>query len=314
MNNAPGEKGAIGRVLSVSGSEARIGLSADALRSAGSSDDAALTVGKFIGVVRNRLLIVGIISQVSTEIPLLAREEGYHAVASVDLMGEIISGEVTGDAHFLRGVTSYPAIGDPAVALGAPELRKIYHIDGSVGVELGCLQQDTAVKAYANVHDMISKHFAILGSTGVGKSSGLASLLRQILAVRPDLRIFLLDGHNEYAHCFGDNALVINPTNLKLPFWLFTFEELLEVLFSGRPANDEEIEILAELVPLAKVLYQQSKEGPAVKPGHSKAADYSLDTPVPYRLKDLLALIDERMGKLENRSSRMNHRRLITRI
>jgi len=314
MNNAPGEKGAIGRVLSVSGSEARIGLSADALRSAGSSDDAALTVGKFIGVVRNRLLIVGIISQVSTEIPLLAREEGYHAVASVDLMGEIISGEVTGDAHFLRGVTSYPAIGDPAVALGAPELRKIYHIDGSVGVELGCLQQDTAVKAYANVHDMISKHFAILGSTGVGKSSGLASLLRQILAVRPDLRIFLLDGHNEYAHCFGDNALVINPTNLKLPFWLFTFEELLEVLFSGRPANDEEIEILAELVPLAKVLYQQSKEGPAVKPGDSKAADYSLDTPVPYRLKDLLALIDERMGKLENRSSRMNHRRLITRI
>jgi uncharacterized protein len=314
MNNAPDEKGAIGRVLSVSGSEARIGLSADALRSASSSDDAALTVGKFIGVVRNRLLLVGIISQVSTEIPLLVREEGYHAVASVDLMGEIVSGEVIGDANFLRGVTSYPAIGDPAVALGAPELRKIYHIDGSVGVELGCLQQDTAVKAYANVHDMISKHFAILGSTGVGKSSGLASLLRQILAVRPDLRIFLLDGHNEYAHCFGDNALVINPTNLKLPFWLFTFEELLEVLFSGRPANDEEIEILAELVPLAKVLYQQSREGPAVKRGDSKAADYSLDTPVPYRLKDLLALIDERMGKLENRSSRMNHRRLITRI
>jgi uncharacterized protein len=42
--------------------------------------------------------------------------------------------------------------------------------------------------------------------------------------------------------------------------------------------------------------------------------DYSADTPVPFRLKDLLTLIDERMGKLENRSSRMNHHRLITRI
>ena len=314
MSNQPREKGAIGRVLSVSGSEARIGVSAEALRSAGNSDDAALTVGKFIGIARNRLLLVGIISEVSSEVPLLVREEGYHAVASIDLMGEITSGEVAGDAHFLRGVTSYPAIGDVAVVLGTAELRKIYNIDRSVGVELGCLQQDTVVKAYANIHDLISKHFAILGSTGVGKSSGLASLLRQILAARPDLRIFLLDGHNEYTHCFGDSALVINPTNLKLPFWLFTFEELLEIIFSGRPGNDEEIEILAELVPLARALYQQSREGPGGNRHDGRAADYSVDTPVPYRLKDLLALIDERMGKLENRASRMNHRRVITRI
>jgi uncharacterized protein len=312
MNNAPREKVAIGRVLSVSGSEARIGLFADALRSAGDADDAALTVGKFIGVARNRLLLVGIISQVSTEVPLLVREEGYHAVASIDLMGEIMSGEVAADAHFLRGVTSYPAIGDAAVALSTADLTKIYDIDKYVGVELGHLQQDSGVKVYANIHDMISKHFAILGSTGVGKSSGLASLLRQILAVRPNLRIFLLDGHNEYAHCFGDRALVINPANLKLPFWLFTFEELLEVIFAGRPGNDEEVEILTELVPLAKALYHQSSEGSIRK--RNQPTDYSIDTPVPYRLKDLLGLIDERMGKLENRSSRMNHRWLITRI
>jgi hypothetical protein len=108
--------------------------------------------------------------------------------------------------------------------------------------------------------------------------------------------------------------LVINPANLKLPFWLFTFEELLEVIFAGRPGNDEEIEILTELVPLAKALYQQSRETPIIKRIGGKAADYTVDTPVPYRLKDLLALIDERMGRLENRSSRINHRRLITRI
>jgi DNA helicase HerA-like ATPase len=311
MNNTPREKVAIGRVLSVSGSQARIGLFADALQSAGDADDAVLTVGKFIGVARNRLLLVGIVSQVSTEVPLLVREEGYHAVASIDLMGEITSGEVAADAHFLRGVTSYPAIGDAAVAISTPDLMKIYAIDKAAGVELGRLQQDTGVKAYANIHDMISKHFAILGSTGVGKSSGLASLLRQILAVRPDLRIFLLDGHNEYAHCFGDRALVINPANLKLPFWLFTFEELVEVIFAGRSGNDEEVEILTELVPLAKALY---REGSIARRSDGKATDYSIDTPVPYRLKDLLALIDERMGKLENRSSRMNHRRLITRI
>ena len=308
------DKKEIGRVLYVSGSEARIGLFAEAFRSESSAGDAALTVGKFIGVVRNRSLLVGIVGQVTTEVPLLVREEGYYAAASIDLMGEIIGGDVAGHPHFLRGITHYPAIGDAAVMLGTNELRMIYNVDRSAGVELGCLQQDATVKAYANIHDMISKHFAILGSTGVGKSSGLASLLRQILVVRPDLRIFMLDSHNEYAHCFGDSALVINPSNLKLPFWLFTFEELLEVIFAGRPGSDEEVEILTELVPLAKVLYHQSREGSVARRSDSRAADYSIDTPVPYRLKDLLALIDERMGKLENRSLRMSHRRLITRI
>ena len=308
------DKKEIGRVLYVSGSEARIGLLAEAFRSDSSAGDAALTVGKFIGVVRNRSLLVGIVGQVTTEVPLLVREEGYYAAASIDLMGEIIGGDVAGHPHFLRGITHYPAVGDAAVMLGTNELRMIYNVDRSAGVELGCLQQDATVKAYANIHDMISKHFAILGSTGVGKSSGLASLLRQILVVRPDLRIFMLDSHNEYAHCFGDSALVINPSNLKLPFWLFTFEELLEVIFAGRPGSDEEVEILTELVPLAKVLYHQSREGSVARRSDSRAADYSIDTPVPYRLKDLLALIDERMGKLENRSLRMSHRRLITRI
>src|SRR5207248_1902673 len=78
--------------------------------------------------------------------------------------------------------------------------------------------------------------------------------------------------------------------------------------------NDDEVEILAELIPLARMLYHQLKDGPVVRRSDSRAADYTVDTPVPYRLPDLLALINERMGKLENRSSRMNHRRLVTRI
>jgi DNA helicase HerA-like ATPase len=35
---------------------------------------------------------------------------------------------------------------------------------------------------------MLSKHFAVLGTTGVGKSSGVALILRQILDARPNLR------------------------------------------------------------------------------------------------------------------------------
>ena len=77
--------------------------------------------------------------------------------------------------------------------------------------------------ARIDVDEMLSKHFAVLGTTGVGKSSAVALLLQQILQARPDLRVLLLDVHNEYGRCFGERAQVLNPSNIKLPFWLYQF-------------------------------------------------------------------------------------------
>ena len=163
---------------------------------------------------------------------------------------------------------------------------------------------------------MLTKHFAVLGSTGVGKSTGVSLLLNEILKARPNLRIFLLDVHNEYGRCFGDRALVLNPRNLKLPFWLFNFEEIVDVLFAGRPGVPEELDILAEVIPMAKGIYTQYQNADrlGLKRVDPKQIGYTVDTPVPYRLVDLISLIDERMGKLENRSSRIIYHKLISRI
>ena len=159
----------------------------------------------------------------------------------------------------------------------------------------------------------MSKHFAILGTTGVGKSNGVAIILQRILDEKPDLRIFLIDPHNEYGRCFGEKAQVLTPRNLRLPFWLFNFEETIDAFFGGRPGIDEEVEILSEVIPLAKAAYGQYKgnTGSAIaKKKETRSSGYGVDTPVPYRIEDLLALIDERMGKLENRSSRMTYHKL----
>ena len=113
------------------------------------------------------------------------------------------------------------------------------------------------------------------------------------------------------------SALVLNPRNLKLPFWLFNFEETIDVFFAGRPGVDEEVSVLAELIPQAKSNYTQNYrtgDRPMLKRADPKTTGYTGDTPVPYRLADLVALIDERMGKLENRSSRMIYHKLIQRI
>jgi hypothetical protein len=302
-----------GHVLSVSGSQASVGLP---LESIDPVREASVTVGKFLRIQRAKSLLIGMVTEVTQDVSAAARERGYRAAARLDMMGEIRQRD-DGKAYFQRGVTDYPAIGDPAALITRDELRLIYDISGSDTIDIGYLQQDTSIGAYINVDEMLNKHFAILGTTGVGKSSGVALILQQILDARPNLRLFLLDGHNEYGRCFGERALVLNPRNLKLPFWLFNFEELVDVFFGGRPGVEEEVIVLAEVIPQAKSNYTQqyrSGERAVLKRNDPKTTGYTVDTPVPYRLADLVGLIDERMGKLENRSSRMVYHKLITRI
>jgi len=299
-----------GRIILVRGSHARVGLTATGNKM-GPSEIRA-TVGRFISIRCASSVIVAMITEVSCE--NLPTSDNYVASASVDLLGEILGS--ADRQKFQRGVTNYPTIGDSVELINSQELRTIYAPSGSDQINIGTLQQDPSVIAYVDIEEMLSKHFAVLGSTGVGKSTGVSLLLNEILKSRPTLRIFLLDVHNEYGRCFGDRALVLNPRNLKLPFWLFNFEEIVDVLFAGRPGVPDELDILAEVIPVAKAIYTQyqNTDRMGLKRADPKQGGYTLDTPVPYRLVDLISLIDERMGKLENRSSRIIYHKLISRI
>ncbi len=297
-----------GRVISVRGSLARVGL-----LSAGQMPMSEVrgTVGKFVSIRCANSTIVAMITDVTAE--GLQTSDTYIASAGVDLLGEILGGD---KPKFQRGVTHYPTIGDTVELITNQELRTVYAPSGSDQINVGTLQQDRSVTAYVDVEEMLSKHFAVLGSTGVGKSTGVSLLLNEILKARPNLRIFLLDVHNEYGRCFGERALVLNPRTLKLPFWLFNFEEIVDVLFAGRPGVPEELDILAEVIPIAKGIYTQYQNADRIglKRIDPKQVGYTVDTPVPYRLVDLVSLIDERMGKLENRSSRIIYHKLISRV
>lgn len=298
-----------GRVISVRGSLARVGLLAESQLPI---SEVRATVGRFVSIRCASSVIVAMITEVSCE--NLSSSDNLIAIASVDLLGEILN--AADKAKFQRGVTNYPTIGDSVDLITSQELRTIYAPTGSDQINVGFLQQDRSVVAYVDIEEMLSKHFAVLGSTGVGKSTGVSLLLNEILKARPNLRIFLLDVHNEYGRCFGDRALVLNPRNLKLPFWLFNFEEIVDVLFGGRAGVPEELDVLAEVIPIAKGIYTQyqNTDRLGLKRIDPKQIGFTVDTPVPYRLVDLISLIDERMGKLENRSSRIIYHKLISRI
>lgn len=217
---------------------------------------------------------------------------------------------------FNRGVTVYPTLGDRVRIASKPELEFAFYGDAKNTVRVGCIRQDPSIGAMVRVDDLLGKHFAILGTTGTGKSCTTALILRAILQKNPAAHMVLLDPHNEYATAFGEFAEVISPRNMQLPAWLLTFEEIVEVLI-GDAERKAEIEILQELIPIAKGRYSAGRQGggsASVRRGSLDSGRYTVDTPVPYRISDLTSLIDERMGKLENKKDLTPYRQLRGRI
>lgn len=300
-----------GTVLSCRGSEAQVGL-----LSKSPSETQRATVGRFVVLKHSNGGAVGMISEISSNIGAQFPSSNCYAIAKVDLMGELVISD-EGKTRFGRGVRGYPAIGDDVEILGKDNLHLIYASFAGSPMNIGEVQENGGVPAYVDANALISKHFAVLGSTGVGKSSGTAVILNELIRARPDTRILLLDVHNEYANCFGSKATIVDAETLKLPFWLFNFEEFTDAIFGGRPAVLEELDILGELIPIAKGSYSNFKSGAErsiLAKRHPKQSGYTVDTPAPYMIQDLVSLIDERMGKLENRATRMVHHRLMVRI
>lgn len=294
---------ALGRVIAVSGSQATAQFPVG-------SSEFAFSVGSLVGIENGASLAVGALC----DITLQATANGNPASATgrIDLLGEIAA-----ERRFQSGIAIYPKIGSAVVGVGADELKTIFDLASPRTVELGRLQQDASIAATVNVDEMVRKHFAIFGSTGSGKSSALALILRKVMQARGDLRILLIDAHNEYADCFDGRAQLFGPENLNLPFWLFSFEELAQIVFGSRTGAEREVGLLAELIPLAKTEYANARN--ALRPGYRTpqadgAARFTADTPAPYRLDDVIAMAESRMGKLENRDLAVAYQRLIMRI
>ena len=298
----------LGRIMGITGS----GAIARLFKAAGSAEDFRVTIGRLVGVTVDTSLIVGVVVRMHISPPDEGDDGAGSLVADIDFMGEI-KAYGTADASFQRGVSAYPTIGNLVSRLDTGDVATIHRIEKGETIEIGRLRLDPTVPAYVNFEELLRKHFAVVGTTGVGKSSAVALILSEILKKKANLRIFLIDPHNEYGQCFGDLAHVVSPKNLLLPFWMFNFEEIVDVFFRGRPGVEEEVEILQELIPMAKAQFAAGSRADRVRLRKS-GAGYTADTPVPYRISDLVALIDERMGKLENRSIWTKYHRLIARI
>ncbi len=305
----------IGRIVAVTGAHAVI-----LIDGSGDADARAKTpeIGTLLRVDTPRTISLCIVSALSAPMPSQTPDEPELRIIEVEFLGELPKDDNGEPLTFRRGVSCYPSLGDSVFRASKRELERAYAYDNDTAIRVGHITQDESIPAMVRIDEMLGKHFAILGATGTGKSCTVALLLRRILEKNPQGHVLLLDVHREYAHAFRDIAEVISPTNMNLPFWLLNFEEIVEILIGQQPNREPDVEVLREMIPIAKLRYMnnQRRERPALQRAREQAEPSSIgvDTPVPYRSSDLIGIIDEHMGKLDLRGELAPYKRLKARL
>ncbi len=298
----------LGRVVACNGSRATI----SAVAADGGTDLTELwSVGRLISISVGKNRVVALAYSMQTEEKDWGEGADNQFLIEVELLGEVYV-QQDGKEVFSTGISRYPYLGAIAHRIRAADLLRIYDTRLGDTAVIGKLTQDESIDATIHIPSMLSKHFAVVGSTGVGKSTAVSLLLRKAIESDPKLRILILDPHNEFAAAFPELAVVIDTDTLDLPFWLMRLDEFAEVLFRGRPPVPEELDILRDLMPEAKRAFRGNES--ALMRRMADKSSMTADTPVPYRIADLLALIDERIGRLEGRGEKPFLRSLKMRI
>lgn len=302
----------IGRVTFCSGARATISTSATNLTGA-TADFWA--VGRLISIEVAKTRVVALVYEMRTDIAGWDEIGSNSVSVHIEIVGEVSPND-NGEYSFKRGISRYPQVGAVAHKIRTADLEVMHDLGDRKSVEIGRLTQNEDVPATVSVEDMLRKHFAVVGTTGVGKSCSLTLLIRQCLAVKPELRVLMLDPHNEFANAFASDAALLDASTLTMPFWLFKFDELIDVVFRNKVV-DHEADILRELIGLSKAQFHGERTG-QIEPGHMRksldSGSFTADTPTPYRLQDVFKLIDDMLGQLEPRFDRLHIKALRVRL
>lgn len=298
----------LGHVIQCDGAHATIATTAAGNKS---QEAGQWSVGKFISISLANTRTVGLVYDVHVDGPW-HEEADNRMLVHVDLIGEVRDGKDGAPPVFDRGIAQYPHVGAIAHRIRQRDLAAIYEIGGNDAVPVGNLSQDESVSANVAMGRTLNRHFAVVGSTGVGKSSAVSLLLHKAIESRPNLRVLILDPHNEFASAFPGVSITLDSETLDLPFWMFRLEELVEVLYLGRDPIVEEVELLRELIPAAK--HEHRGAGNVSLRRASEPGGITADTPVPYRMADLMRVLDDRMGMLDSKDLRPVYRALRQRL
>ena len=169
----------MGRIVAVTGAHAIILL--DVPDNVFDENRKGAEIGSLMKVETPTSITLALISALSSPTPTHSSHEHELRIVEVEFIGELPKDEHGNPKAFRRGVSNYPALGDLVYRANRNELAMAYACDVETAVRVGYIQQDPTIPAMVKVDEMLGKHFAILGTTGTGKSCTVALILRRIL-------------------------------------------------------------------------------------------------------------------------------------
>lgn len=281
----------LGRVSAVSGSTITVKL-AESLASGLAMIDGHTyrvgQVGSFVRIPLGYQDLFGVVAEI-----------GANAAPAVAAMTEIETGrwmrvELAGEAigeRFERGLSQHPNVEDSVHLVTQRDLRRIYGGVDEDQVEIGTLSSAENITVRLSLDALVTRHSAIVGSTGAGKSTTVASLLRSIVgspenAAASGARLLLLDVHGEYSTALGDLARTFSATPqpgeepLFVPYWALEAEELLD--FVAGSLNDNQLIAFTD-----KIQDLKAARIDAAPLAGLDAQSLTVDSPVPFSLKQL---------------------------
>lgn len=253
-------------------------------------------IGSFVRVPLGYANLYGIVTQIgSAAIPESLREavtKDYNYLKNTRWINIVLAGEQIGK-KFERGVTQYPTTGDKVHLVTINDLDVIYGgYEDSNSITVGNISVSESLDAKIDLDKLISRHCAIVGSTGSGKSNAVSVLLQAIANRKfPSSRILIIDPHGEYNDALSkySNVIEINSkiedNSLYIPFWALPFNELIKI-FSGS-LSDSNREYIREKVVEAKIA------SAVINKIEVRKESITADSPIPFSIKRIWFELDD---------------------
>ncbi|HRE76444.1 MAG TPA: ATP-binding protein [Flavobacterium sp.] len=241
-------------------------------------------IGTFVKMPIGNITIYGIVSSVSNTPNKVEDYQSYDfgsRFLTVQLVGEKI-----GEDEFERGIGTYPTINDEVHLVIEKDLFDIYGNRDKGSVEIGKHSSSENLSVYTDIHKLVLRHCAILGSTGSGKSNTTVSILKAILNDYEGSRVVLVDPHGEYASAFP-NAKVFRINDVQsplyIPFWLMSFDELAYFLVGAKPTDDSKPDYRA----FRELITNYKKNNCELKAGKVNPNFVTADSPIPFNARQV---------------------------
>ena len=295
----------IGQVVEIAGSGARVEIAGRRLSELSSDPDPSVAmsgqVGSQIKIDSGRRWLLANVRSLRITDP-----EAGVVLAEIDFLGEGDEDASSGKLiNFKRGITTYPIPGSRAYPVTGDDLKQMFAADERANIEIGTVYPTKDVRGALYIDAFLGKHFALLGSTGTGKSTAAALIMHRICDQSPEGHIVMVDPHGEYSAAFKNHGELFNVDNLAMPYWLMNFEEHCEVFVTSSGADRQ-----TDMDILAKCMLQARSKNRCAE-GLNKL---TVDSPIPYALSDLTAAISHEMGLLNKATDTAPFMRLKTKI